>query len=384
MQTSTTERGVTLIELLVSIAVLSIVLAGIYTLLNSAFQTYLSTRRRSESQQTAKAVTDYVVQRLREIDGGRTVDDPWNCTGCHTPNIDLFYPDYTTTVDIADTLIPCPQNVTIPNRSLALLDLKTNTLPTLASVPANYQNMDGNYIQFQADLLPLHGFSETFTDKDGDGVWDWTDGLVDGTTNGAYDLGEGEYLIDMNENNKLDSFSEIWTLQVRASADGGPYYELVESLNFTSLQPRERSALNLDDDGNEKLKYNRSVHPDSGYSTQVVAYGLVGLSIKRVPRVLAPGVTTNNVQSTCGGGNTGGTFPAKGCHGANATGGAKNIYDNHSSFDYAKFLETHEWWNTKALSVEVATSSTTGLKEHYTKYKQFVIPRNLEVNRYAK
>ena len=72
------ERGVTLIELLVSIAILGFLLAGIYGMLNTAYQSFLDTRRRIDSQQTARMVTNYLVYRLREIDGGQSTSEPVN------------------------------------------------------------------------------------------------------------------------------------------------------------------------------------------------------------------------------------------------------------------------------------------------------------------
>lgn len=381
------KHGVTLIELLVSMVVLTLILGGIYTLLNSAFKTYLNVRRRSESQQTAKVVTDYLVQRLREIDGGRTVDNPWLCTGCHNPNMAYLAAIF----ENATANIPCPRDVTIPNKSIAF-NISTIPLPKLAHIPTEYQNMSGNYIRFQADLLPLNGFPESFTDTRSktppykkNGVWDWIAGnpKYDVNLNNKYDPGEPELLEDNNENDKHDHYSEIWTLQLRPSADGGPYYELIESVDFSSLRPQEVSPTT------NKLKYNRSVYSDSGYSNEVVAYGLIGLSIKTVPRTYS--TARQRVTSTCA------TMPnystqynvngvpqavPNGCHGNNGpTIGAKNIYGNNTSFSFTQFLSTHPWWETQALSIEVTASSTVTLQEHFVKYKQFIIPRNLEINR---
>jgi prepilin-type N-terminal cleavage/methylation domain-containing protein len=231
----THERGVTLIELLVVIAILSMVLAGIYGMLNSAYQTYLSSRRRIESQQTASITADYLVFRLREIDGGPITDTPWNCTNCHQFDVDgngvngdgAGNDDYL-----------CPMDVSKPRKALYINELKTNSLPQLAGIPASYQNMTGNFISFQADLLPVTGISEGFTDKNGNGVWDWTPySTSDKNANGFYDWPEPELLEDSNQNTQYDCFAETWTLQLRPSGSG-KYYELVESLFFFSQKPK--------------------------------------------------------------------------------------------------------------------------------------------------
>jgi prepilin-type N-terminal cleavage/methylation domain-containing protein len=366
-------RGVTLIELLVVIAILSLVLAGVYGMLNAAYQSYLNNRRRIDSQQTARSSMDYLVFRLREIEGGPMTDQPWDCTHCHRADVDgngmngdgKGNDDYV-----------CPRDVSIPRRSLYIDTLKTVPLPQLASLPSTYQNMTGNFITFEADLLPLVGFCEGFTDKDGDGVWDWIakNPASDKNANGLYDWPEPELLEDSNENSQQDCFAETWTLQLRSSGSG-KYYELVESLDFNSLKPTVSST----------KPYNKSVYPTTGtgypafisYTSQIVAYGLVGMSIQKVPRITNPTVHPNQeVVSAC----YDETNPTTGCHGSSAGTGTTNVYGNGKDFDYTPFLATHPWWNVRGLSVEVATASTNVQKEYFLKLKQFVIPRNLEIN----
>lgn len=357
MRVHSNETGVTLLEMLVVVAVLSLLLGGIYGLLTSAYQTYNHNRAKLESQQIARTVLDYLVYRLREIDSGKITRDATNCTYCHTPNMD------DSSVDDSD--IPCAIDVTIPQQAPAILDIQTTSLSTLSGVPTEYQTMDGNYIQFHADLLPLHGFNESFTDDDGDGTWDWTAGNAsqgDLDADSEYDLGEPELLEDMNDNSAYDYFGERWTMELQDSSDG-PFYELVESVSFSTLSP-------------DISKYNKSIYPDTGYSKIPVAYGITGLTIKEVPRVSSPYPTASgeSVDASCRGGS------ATACHGSAGSGGAVNVYGDADSMDYSKFIATHPWWNIGGLSVEVTASNTRANKQEFTTLRQFVILRNLEVN----
>lgn len=346
-------QGVTLIELLVSIAILSLVLAGIYGLLVSAYQSYNHNRTKLESQQTARVVLDYLVHRLREIDGGRITIDPTKCTHCHTANMGVLanmYPSVTSN-------IPCSENVVIPQEAPMILNI--NTIPlTLADVPAELQAMDGNYIQFQADLVPLHGFNESFTDTNKNGVWDFHDE----NGNGEYDYGETELLLDMNNNSQYDYFGELWTLELQES-DEGEYFELVESLSFSPLSP-------------DISKYNKSVYDDAGYTKIPVAYGITGMSIKAVDRLPSP--NTNSGRKVDRGCMV--TSDTTACHGSGATPATLNVYGDADDMDEQQFVDTHPFWNIGGLSVEVIAANSRGKKEEFTRLRQFIILRNLEVN----
>jgi prepilin-type N-terminal cleavage/methylation domain-containing protein len=367
MQTTQTDkRGVTLIELLVTIAVLSLVLAGIYGLLTSAYQSYNHSRAKLESQQTARIVLDYLVYRLREVDGGSSTTQPERCTSCHFPNMDQ---------EIENNLfMPCTTDVTIPQKAPMILEFREDPLPALpAGIPVEFQNMTGNYIKFQADLLPLHGFNESFTDSPSgataNGKWDWTagDATTDLDLDGLYDRGEPELIEDMNDNSQYDYFGEIWTFKLRKSEEG-PYYELVESLNFTSLEPRKRIG--------GRLIYNRSVYSDSGYTSIPVAYGITGLWIKKVPRISQPSTATGaTVSAACYDSSN-----ATACHGSTPTGTAQNIYGNATNMNLVQFIATHPFWDTGGLSIEVTTTDTKGQHQQFTKLREFVNFRNLEIN----
>lgn len=347
------QDGMTLVELLVSIAILSLVLGGIYGLLNSAYLSYNHTRAKLESQQTARIVLDYLVFRLREIDGGNSTSRPERCIDCHSGNMDQQLAN--------NVFMPCTTDVTIPQKAPAINAFKKITFAALPGIPPEFQTMTGNYIKFQADLLPLHGFNESFTDADGDGVWDWTANNVsyDINNNGKYDRGEPELLEDLNNNSRYDYFGEIWTLQLRKSSSG-PYYELIESVNFSSLQP-------------DLTKYNKSVYPNGGYTSIPVAYGITGLKITQVPRVSTPYPTGRDVSRKCSN-----PADAKGCHGSS---GVINIYNNATSMDFAQFIATHKFWNIGGLSVEVTATDTKGKSQQFTKLRQFVNFRNLEINK---
>ena len=374
MQTIQTDnRGVTLIELLITIAVLTLVLAGIYGLLNSAYQSYNHSRAKLESQQTARIVLDYLVYRLREVDGGNSTTRPERCTDCHSGNMDQQVGN--------NNFIPCTTDVTVPQRAPMILALRKEALPALpAGIPAEFQNMTGNYIQFQADLLPLHGFNESFTDGDGDGEWDWiakdtnVPPLHDLDQDGKYDRGEPELLEDLNDNSQYDYFGETWTFRLRKS-EGGPYYELVESLNFTSIEP----GVSVD----PSYRYNKSVYPASGYTSIPVAYGITGLWIAEVPRVPKPysTATGQTVSSACYDSSN-----VTACHGSANTatgtlyGKSLNIYGNATNMNLAQFITTHSFWNIGGLSVEVTTTDTKGQYQQFTKLREFVNFRNLEIN----
>lgn len=364
MQTTQTDnRGVTLVELLVTIAVLTLVLAGIYGLLNSAYQSYNHSRAKLESQQTARIVLDYLVYRLREVDGGNSTTRPERCINCHSSNMDQQVG--------SNPFMPCTTDVTVPQKAPMILELRKEVLPALpAGIPAVFQAMTGNYIQFQADLLPLHGFNESFTDGNGNGVWDWTahDTDYDIDNDGEYDRGEPELLEDLNDNSQHDYFGETWTFRLRKSAEG-PYYELVESLNFTSLRPSD-------------YRYNKSVYPNTGYTSIPVAYGITGLWITKVPRKSPPYPTGLEVSRSCYDSSA-----PEACHGNSVDGTLGplygrnlNVYGNGANMDFAQFIATHPFWNIGGLSVEVTTTDTKGVYQQFTKLRQFVNFRNLEIN----
>lgn len=379
------EQGVTLVELLVTIAILTTVLGGIYGLLESAYRTYNHTRAKLESQQTARIALDYITYRLREIDGGRNTTQPWNCHFCHQPNMDQNV--------VNNVFMPCTADVTIPPKSpLILTHYKKSAaeLPKLDGVIDEFQNMTGNYIEFLADLLPLHGFSEEFTDMPSstpesahaqvsefrqNGRWDWVrrDAAFDMDNDGRYDRGEPEMLEDLNGNDIHDVFNERWTLQLNP-VPGKPYYQLVESVNFTSLRPRTRKT-------NGKIHYDNSLYPAEGYQEVPVAYGLTGLWIAQVKRLEIPDdnprLSGQSVTEAC---------RNDACHGSGArnapSGDSRrwDVYGNGTSLDYTRFARTHPWWNLAGLSVEVTAVNTRGRSEQFTKLRQFVNFRNVEIN----
>ena len=371
-------RGVTLIELLVTIAILSMVLAGIYGLLNSAFQSYNHTRAKLESQQTARMVLDYLVYRLREVDGGKSTSKPNQCTDCHSANMDNSTSN--------NASMPCTQDVSVPQKMPDILEFKKVAFTPLPNIPTVFQNLTGNYIRFKADLLPLHGFNESFTDAPSgtahNGKWDW---VTDVNGNGKYDRGEPELLEDMNNNGQYDYFGEIWTFELRTTV-GMPYYQLVESLNFTSLQPRSPQA--TVGALTNKLPYDRSVYSSAGYSKIPVAYGITGLKITAAPRLSLAQYPTAKARKTVSTACAGSTATA--CHGSGATangaaysqllGQTLNIYGNATSMDYGRFIITHPWWNIGGLSVEVTTTDTKGRNQQFTKLREFVNFKNLEIN----
>lgn len=364
--TYTEERGVTLIELLVTIAILSLVLSGIYGLLNSAYQSYNHSRAKIESQQTARLVLDYLVYRLREVDGGSSTTRPERCTHCHSPNMDQKLED--------NAFMPCTTDVTIPQKAPFILDFKKDTASLTAlpsDIPDVFKQITGNYIKFQADLLPLHGFNESFTDSPSGSLdndeWDWTagDSATDLDQDESYDRGEPELIEDMNDNNQYDYFGETWTLRLKDSAEG-PYYELVESVNFGSLRPNTLKA-------NGKFMYDNSVYDAGGYTDIAVAYGITGLWITQVPRLPNPSASTGREVSGACQDDTNATA----CHGSSAT---LNIYGNATDMSYAQFVATHPWWNVGGLSIEVVTTDTKGKHQQFTRLRQFVNFRNLEIN----
>lgn len=351
------QQGVTLIELLVVVAILGVILGGIYGLFDAANKAYLNTRALVESQQTARVVMNYLLFRLREIDGSGMVKNPTECRGCHQVNIDGSPAD--------NPNIPCPQDVSLPRKNL-YFELGDNTLPALADVSSVYQNLSGsNSITFWADLLPSTNFSESFTDSPRgatarNGQWDLT---FDKDGDGKFDPDDDyEYLNDLNDNGLYDYYGERWSFRLKTST-GKNHFLLVESLSFT------------DDNGNDYSDKNNSSY--SAYTDQPVAYGVTGLGIKKIPKFYPD--EFQNIggsklrESTCGNSSDRDT-----CHGEKASDSWRNIYDNETAFSYEQFVATHPFWNIEGFSIEVATVDPQGQK--FMKMKQMLIPRNFEAN----
>lgn len=356
------QQGVTLIELLVVIAILGLILGGIYGLFDAANKSYLNTRALVESQQTARVVMNYLLFRLREIDGSGMVKDPTECTGCHQRNLDG-------NPNVNSLYIPCPEDVSLPRKNLYIDSLANLTLPNLTGVSDVYQNLSGyNSITFWADLLPITDFSEDFTDSprtgaqsgNRNGQWDLS---YDHDNDGKYDPEDDyEYLNDLNDNGVFDFYAERWSFRLKTST-GNNFFLLVESLSFT------------DDDGNDFSDKNISSY--TPYTDQPVAYGLTGLGIKKIPKYYPDEFEkiggAKLKDSSCGKSSDRDT-----CHGEKASEPWQNIYDNETAFSYEQFVNTHPWWNIEGLSIEVATVDPQGQK--FMKMKQMLIPRNFEAN----
>lgn len=377
-------QGITLIELLVSMAVLSLVLAGLYGLLDAANKSYRDTRALVERQQTARQVLNYVLYRLREVDGSGLVKDPRYCEDCHTKQLDHD-------TETNSETIPCEKDVRIPRRTL-YLNMTTEPLPTLARVETVYQDLPGaNRLKFWADLLPITAPHDEFTDSPAYGNYS-------GTRNGIYDLtsdvnGDGDYApgedaevlyYDLNDNGEYDYYGEYWEFGLQYDDESGTF-QLVETLSFT--QETEKGGI-LDTSLKNKSTY-------SAYTSQPIAYGITGFGVQPVLRYTPgnyPDPSTRELEhaQSCGGKAAGSGTDT--CHGilADVPAGAPddpdcpgadcwlNIFDNQTAFSYERFVETHPWWNTKALSIEIAT--TEPQKRKFMKMKQLLIPRNLEVN----
>ncbi|PIE31786.1 hypothetical protein CSA56_17325 [candidate division KSB3 bacterium] len=363
------QRGVTLIEMLVTVVILGFILAGIYSMLNVANKTFLNTRALVENNQTSRQVLNYLLLRLREIDGSGLVKDPRYCKDCHTPEIDNDQ-------DVDDPYIPCKLDVRIPRRTLLIENLTTLSLPTLSGIDATYQNLSGyNSITFWADMLPVTGYPDEFTDSPSvgvassnrNGVWDLT---YDKENKNIYDPGSDREVLyyDVNDDGEYDFYAEKWSFFLRKHPEYNSF-ELMETLSFEHTT--------------DKGGYmNFTAMNASSYEpyTAPVAYGLTGLGIKPVLR-FEPGNfpnprATKLMDTSCGMGS--GSSDIDKCHGNKATNQDFNIYQNETAFDYAQFTKTHPWWNIKAFSLEVATVDPQGKK--FMKMKQVLIPRNLEVN----
>ncbi len=385
MKTYRQEHGVTLIEMLIVVAILGFVMAGIYGMLNASYQAYMDSRRRIESQQTARIVLDYLVFRLREIDGGRNSDTPWQCLDCHTAGRAAANDD-------ARDNIPCIEDVSKP-RKILNFSVSNDALPLLNFAALHIPTqpvMTGNNISFMADLLPVYGFSESFTDAPASkgyggnkGKWDWK-GFKDGGSaatgdlnlNGLYDDGEFELLEDLNENSKYDVYSEDWNLRLIKESNK-QFYTLVESMNFTTSSSPKTML-------NGKLLYNRSPYPDEGYTSSTpgknyaeIATGIVRLNIRPVKRyetdasMLAIGTQTPSKRCQDPSSPTA-------CHGSS---GAFNVYGSAAKFDLKQFAQRHTNWNVRGFIVEVTAGAAKGNATRLTTLQQFVIPRNLEINR---
>jgi hypothetical protein len=352
-------------------------LAGIYGLLDAANRSYRDTRALVERQQTARQVLNYLLFRLREIDGSGLVKDPRYCQDCHTPEIDDDQ-------NKDDPRIPCPQDVRIPRRSLYIENLTTLPVENLAGVDSVYQGLSGyNSITFWADLLPITGLNDEFTDSPSNAAADTTysanrnrvyDLTDDKDGDNDYDPGEDAEILyyDLNDNGNYDYYAEKWTFSLRKHETDNSF-ELIESLSFEHTT-EEGGFMNL-------TSKNTSTYEPY---TAPIAYGLTGLGIQVIPRVPPsnyPTPTSTQLMDTgCGAGR--GSPNIDTCHGSKVGDVGNpawlNIYENETAFSYARFVETHSWWNIKAISLEVATTEPQGRK--FMKMKQVLIPRNLEVN----
>jgi prepilin-type N-terminal cleavage/methylation domain-containing protein len=407
MTVSTKQHGITLIELMIVVAILGLVLGGVYGMLNSANQMFIRNKALVESQQTSRVVINYLTYRLRQLEGSGLSENPRDCIRCHLPDQD-------TDQEADDPDIPCIQDVLIPRKAIYLEILTTIPLPTLAGeLGTAYQNISGgNSIRFWGDLLPSTGMADTFTDSprylDNDGTtanpnhngkWDL---IVDKDGDGKYDPGDDrEFLYyDMNDNGLFDFYAEEWTLSLRESEQGN-FYELVESLSFEKK----------DDAGNVIESYagkNNSTY--SAYTAVPVATGIVAMGIRTIPRMR--NLTSYSrcddnphqlMSNSCAGTydmNTtivihrSGAGQRDGCHGENAllpqpgnhastwnpptSDNWLNVYGNETCFSYVRFVEKHPWWNLKGFVVDLVTVDPTGQKVFRT--QQFLTPRNLEVN----
>ena len=137
------QQGITLIELMIVVAILGLVLGGIYGMMNSANQMYLRNKALVESQQTSRVVINYLTYRLRQIEGSGLSENPRDCTNCHAPDQDHD-------VETDDPTIPCVQDVLIPRSAIFLETFTTVSLPPLdGELGTAYQNVSGsNYIRF--------------------------------------------------------------------------------------------------------------------------------------------------------------------------------------------------------------------------------------------
>ncbi len=366
MNLRTQQQGMTLIELLVSMAILGMVLAGIYGLLDTANRSYLRTRALVESQQAGRVVLNYLLLRFREIDGSGLVKDPRYCEDCHTSELD----DNSATDDAG---IPCVKDVRIPRRSAFIEDLSTLSLATLAGVDSTYQNLSGsNSITFWADLLPVTGMPDEFTDSPStgannayrNGVWELI-AATDEDGDGEFDPGSSDremLYYDLNDNGIYDYYAEKWSFRLKTSV-GHEYFQLVESLSFTHTTDKGGTI--------DVSAANTSTY--SAYTDQPVAYGVTGLGINKIPRIYPedyPAPKDTKLKDTGCGGDT--------CHGNQASPSWLNVYENETAFSYAQFDASHPWWNFKAFHIEIATVDPQGRK--FMKMQQVVVPRNFEVN----
>ncbi len=370
MNLRTQQQGITLIELLVSMAILGMVLAGVYGLLDTANRSYLRTRALVESQQAGRVVLNYLLLRLREIDGSGLVKDPRYCEDCHTSELD----DNTTADDAG---IPCTKDVRIPRRSAFIENLTTLPVAALTGVGSTYQNLSGsNSISFWADLLPVTGMPDEFTDSPStgansasrNGVWDLTSD-ADGDSKFDPEQDREVLYYDLNDNGVYDYYAEKWSFRLKTSV-GHEYFQLVESLSF----------IHTTDKGGTIDVSAANTSSYSAYTDQPVAYGVTGLGINKIPRIYPedyPEPKDTKLKATsCGMGS--GDPDIDTCHGNQASSSWLNVYENETAFSYAQFDASHPWWNFKAFHIAIATVDPQGRK--FMKLQQVVVPRNFEVN----
>ena len=160
------ERGFTVAELLVAIAVLALVLAAVTTIQQSVLQAYVAGSNKTEVQQNARSALERIARELRQTPGALTsatatsltlLDQDtgtavnYALTGA-VPNATLTR----TTNGVADVVIGRVQALTFAYR-----DVNNNVLGVPVGTPANVFRVDITIQTASEDTVVAGGIADT-------------------------------------------------------------------------------------------------------------------------------------------------------------------------------------------------------------------------------
>lgn len=146
----TGERGMSLIELLIVLAILSLTSEAVFSLLYAGLKTYWKGDAASQAQQGARIAVDRMIRDLREagqLINGTTETAGMNSitfnTSCTTPQISVALPHFAT---VALT----------PTGSIFATDAETSSMPNPGTVP-----YAGTYVSYYLSAVSNSGTANT-------------------------------------------------------------------------------------------------------------------------------------------------------------------------------------------------------------------------------
>jgi len=148
------ERGLSLIELLIALAVTSILLVGIFNIFLSQHRTYMAQDQIVEMQENVRAALDIMLRDIRMAGY-----DPTEAGGMGITNIDEAIPSLSFTADINENGVigASESNEDITYRYDAnnlVIRRKSTTNDNLLPLVSNIQSLNFRYFDENGNLLP--------------------------------------------------------------------------------------------------------------------------------------------------------------------------------------------------------------------------------------